>query len=281
MSEAVSTGDVGGGGGAGGFGDLVAEADRQRAGGRTRARRSPLRSMTLTELGSLLRARFWSSGPKRQRTSIVAGVLAIVVGAGAFWLWGPMRKPDYEKDGIRRVMTYTLLTDRFNQLPIEERMRLIGQLVQRFKGMSSSDSALLAAFAAGIAGKARAQVEENASRLMVDLWDKYASEYAKVGQGDRGAFLDKTIVEMQKMMEGLGGQARNLSDEDRLAEMKQQAKRDQQQMSRGGMPSQAMGRMMGVMRDNIGSHASPAQRARGLAMMGDMTRHLRGQDGGP
>ncbi len=278
MSEAVHAGETVGGAGA--FGDLIAEADRQRAGGRAGAR-GPRRAMTVADLRTLLRDRLWSTGPKRKRTSIVAAALALALGGGAFWLWGPMSRPDYQKDNIRRVMSYTLLTDRFNQLPVEERLKLIGQLVQRFKGMSSSESALLASFAAGIAGKARQQVEENASRLMIDVWDKYASEYAKVGQGDRGAFLDKTIVDMQKMMEGLGGTPRDISDEQRLSEMKQQAQNDQKRMGQqGGMPTQAMGRMMEVMRSNIGSHASPAQRARGLAMMGDMVKHLRGQDGG-
>jgi hypothetical protein len=265
--------------GAEGFGDLIAEADAARGPGK-RARRSSLASVSLGELVARGRTALFGTSQRRKRTMIIGGPLVLALGVGAFFILKPMSKPDYQRDGLRRVMTYTLLTDQFNRLPIEERMRLVGQLVSRFKGMSSSDSVLLAAFAAGIQGQARQQMEENASKMMIDLWDKYASQYAGVGKEDRNAFLDRTIIDLQKMMEGLGGQTREMSDEQRLAEAKEQAKRDEKRMAgSGALPSRAMGRMMEVMGGNIGSHASPAQRARGLAMMGDMVNHLRGHDG--
>src|SRR2546423_1864572 len=90
-------------------------------------------------------------------------IAAVIVGVGAYFAFRPVPQPDYRKDNLRKVFNYTLLTDEFNRLPIEKRLELIGQLVQRMKGMSAGDSTLLAAFAAGIAGKARAQIEENAS----------------------------------------------------------------------------------------------------------------------
>jgi hypothetical protein len=265
--------------GAEGFGDLIAEADAARSPGKRR-KRSSLANLSVGELVARGRTAMCGTSTRRKHTALIGIPLLLPLGLGAFFIFKPMSKPDYQRDGLRRVMTYTLLTDQFNRLPIEERVKLISQLVARFKGMSSSDSVLLAAFAAGIQGEARKQMEENASKMMVDLWDKYASQYAGVGKEDRTAFLDRTIVDLQKLMEGMGGETRDMTDEQRLAEAKEQAKRDEKRMAgSGALPTRAMGRMMEVMNGNIGSHASPAQRARGLAMMGDMMNHLRGHDG--
>jgi hypothetical protein len=43
-------------------------------------------------------------------------------------------------------------------------------------------------------------------------------------------------------------------------------------------PGEALGRVFEFMNNNVGSHATPEQRTRGLQMMRDMTRMFRGQD---
>jgi hypothetical protein len=153
--------------------------------------------------------------------------------------------------------------------------------VSRLKNMSAGDSTMMAAFAAGIAGSARKQIEENASRLAIDMWDKYARQYATVKPEDKGAFLDQTFLEFTKMMEAIGGEPRNISDADRLAEAQRQAKRDEEKLRSGkdAPPSRVMGRMFTYMRENVGGHASIAQKTRGQQMMGDMVKRLRGEDG--
>src|SRR5207244_2025485 len=159
---------------------------------------------------------------------------------------------------------------------------LLGQLVERLSGMSAGDSALLAAFAAGIAGQARQQIEENISHLMIDLWDKYAVDYAHVKPGDQGAYLDRTFLELIKTAEVVSGQTSNKSDTELLADARQQAQRDLEAMRSGQFkpPGRAMANFFGYMRNNVGDHAAPVQRSRGELMMRDMVRHFRGEDGG-
>jgi len=146
--------------------------------------------------------------------------------------------------------------------------------------MSGGDSAIMAAFAAGIAGSARKQIEENATRLAIDVWDKYARDYPKVKAEDRGAFLDSTFIEFTKMMETIGGRPSDKSDTDRLNEARAQAKRDEERIRSGKdqPPPQALGRIFTFMRENVGGHASIAQKTRGQQMMRDMVRRLRGDD---
>lgn len=249
-----------------------------------RVRRSP----DLGELWQRLRDRL-AGTPERKatlvkRTKVFGPPAAICIALGSYFLFRPMPQPDYRHGSLRKVFSYTLLTDQFNNLPIEKRLELIGQLVQRMKSLSAGDSALMAAFAAGIAGKAREQIEQNASRLAIDLWDKYAAEYTagydKLSAADRAALLDKTFLDFVHTMQAIGGEPDNKSDAALLEEAHRQAKRDMEAMGTGKVPSQAVGRMFSVMRNNVGDHATPTQRARGQLLMRDMVRHMRGEDGG-
>lgn len=216
-----------------------------------------------------------------KRIKIGGPTALVVIGAALYFILRPIPQPDYKKGKLNKIFNYTLLTDEFNRQPVEKRLELIGQLVNRLKNMSAGDSTLLAGFAAGIAGSARAQIEENASRLAIDVWDKYARDYAQVKPEDKGAFLDSTLIEFTKMMETIGGQPRNISDTERLAEAQRQAKRDEEQLRSGKNqpPPKVLARMFNYMRDNVGSHASVAQKTRGQQMMVDMVKHLRGEDG--
>ncbi|MCC6675783.1 MAG: hypothetical protein IT436_01440 [Phycisphaerales bacterium] len=226
-----------------------------------------------------------TADPARRRKLVLAGrwgggAAVIALGLGAYFILRPVPKPDYESAPIDEIFNYTLLTDEFNKLPIDERVRLVGQIVQRIKTMGSGDSALLAAFAAGIMGQAREQLQKNASKMAVDLWDKYAIDYARVPEDERGEYIEGTIVEFMKTMEGIAGESRNISDADRLAELRGQAKRDAEELQRpGSSPSgRQMGRMFDFMNEGVGGAATPAQRVRGAQLMRDMVRHLRGGD---
>lgn len=216
----------------------------------------------------------------KKRITIVGTILALATGVTLYFVLRPMPKPDYDKDRLDNVFKYTLLTEQFNNLPVEERMKLIGQLVGRLKSMSSGDSMLMASFAAGIAGSARQQIERNASRLAIDSWDKYAKGYGDVPDADKGAYLDKTIVEFSKMMEALGGRSRDISDEERLAEVKRDIAKEKDRISKpGNKPGTSdFARGFQMLDNNVGSHAAPAQRSRGALLMRDMGRHLRNED---
>jgi hypothetical protein len=214
-------------------------------------------------------------------TKIGAPVLVLLLAGLGWWIWGPRLQPDYDTARIDDVFDYTLLSDEFNRLPIEERLKLIGKLVARMRGLSSQDSVLLAAFASGIGGAARKQLEENASRMAIDLWDKYAKDYDKIPADKRGEFLEDKFVEFSKTMEEVAGEHRDVSDGERVREAKDQAQKDMKWAKDhpDRMPDgQMLGRAFGFMNNNVGSHADPAQKQRGQQLMRDMVRQFRGQD---
>lgn len=248
----------------------------------SRFRRAP----DVRDLIDALRNRLAGSPQRRaaflRRLAIFGPIAAMLLGGAAWWVFGPVSKPDYTRDNLKRVFNYTLLTDKFNDLPIEERMKLIGQLVDRLKHMSAGDSTLMAAFAVGIAGAARDQIEKNASRLAIDLWDRNAQQYRDVKPEDRGAFLDKAAIDFVRMMEGFDGRPSTKSDTQLLDEMHQQAQRDMRDLKDPNRrpPPQAIGRLFTFMNGNVGSHATPDQRSAGQLMMRDMVRRMRGQDVG-
>lgn len=202
----------------------------------------------------------------------------LVLAVGGYFLLRPTPVPDYENDRIDTLMNFTLLQSEFNRLPLERRLELVGILVQRLDGMSSSDSLMLAAFAGSIRGEARDQLEENASRLAIELWDSLAVDYQGVPETDREAYLADAFVQFETTLEMMGGNVRDRSPEERLERAKRQAQRDREALKSGeGPPARAFGRMFDVMNNNIGGHASPLERRRGELLMRDMTRFLRGQ----
>jgi hypothetical protein len=220
-----------------------------------------------------------SKKPRMVRAAWIAGALLLAGGAtGAYFALRATPQPDYLDSGLDDVLDYTLLTDEFNKLPVAERLKLVGQLIARLKSMDAGDSAMMAAFAAGIAGAAREQLMENVSLLAVDVWDTYATRYDAVPAEDREKFLDDAFLEFTKTMEGVGGVQRNVTDEERIAEAKRNAERDSQRMKEGKGPSgEQLGRMFTFLKDGVGSHATPHQRARGAVLMRDMVRHFRGE----
>ena len=174
-------------------------------------------------------------------------------------------------------MYFTLLRDEFNNLPIEERIKLLAELRERFEGLSKSESVLLAAFMGGVMGEARAQFEENASKLAIDLWDSYAKDYPMVPVEERGAYLDQSYVRFVRTMETLGGQETDKTDQELIQDARRQARRDQESAREGNVPDgRVMGFMFNVLSYDVGTHASPHQRVRGHQMMKDMVRHMRG-----
>jgi hypothetical protein len=215
----------------------------------------------------------------RLRYSILIAVL-LIGGVGAFFYFRPVPQPDYATAPMDDVLNYTLLTDEFNNLPVDKRLELLKDLIDRLKTMSADDSSMMAAFAASIdTDKLRKQLEENASRLALDVWDKFALDYQNVPTSNRDAYLDKTMLEMTRLMETVGGFTDTRTDEEKIAEARKQAKRDQDMLSKGQGPTAGqLARMADLMRNRVGQHSPPQQQQRGMQLMRDMTRHLRGQD---
>ncbi len=220
--------------------------------------------------------RLWNK--PRLRWSILGGlVLAIAITAFVFLRTKP--QPDFADAPMDDVLDYALLTEDFNHLPIDKRLALIKELVDRVKSMSADDSAMMAMFAASIEGKMREQLERNVTLLAADMWDKYAWDYTHAPPEKRGEQLDQTFLDMTKMLESVAGVQNNKTDEERLADARAHAERDQDMFATGKGPTGTqMARMAAGMRQTMLKNGSPQQQARGQQLMRDMTRHLRGQD---
>lgn len=216
----------------------------------------------------------------RKRIGLIGGPILAVIALGAWLVFRPVPQPDYLFDDMDDVFNYTLLTDEFNRLPIEERLELISLLTQRLSNMTSHDSVLVAAFAAGVIGSAREQLLENFSRLLIDSWDMYAIGYADIPNEDRAAYIEMVAIEFMKLGETMEGRISDKTDDERLAEAKRQARRDQENLSnRNTRPSaDQMSRIFTFMRSDIGQFQTPQQRARGTQMFRDLVRHMRKQD---
>lgn len=255
--------------------DLAAIAERPRG---TPGKR-PDRERWAVRADRRLRAAVaWWWNRRRIRWGSLAAI-AIVSAVWAFLALRPAPQPDFAAAPMDSVLEYTLLEDDFNKLPIDTRLDLLRQLIERVKTMGASDSVLMAAFAASIEGDLREQMMKNASKLVLDVWDKFAIDYVGVPVDDRPKYLDDKYLELVKMMETLAGQQSDKTDEQRLDEARRQAKRDEEIFASGrGPDAAAMAGMAAFMRNGLGRHSSPQQQLRGQQLMRDMTRHFRGRD---
>jgi hypothetical protein len=220
---------------------------------------------------------------KKLAAAIGISIGLLGAGSGAALAWAafrPINAPDAGNDPLTNVLGFALLDKDFRKLPVRERLDLILQLAQRLQSMNAGDSVLVAAFAAGIAGEARAQLEENMRTLGIDLMADYAKNYALVDDTNREAFLDETVLEWSRMVEQLTGEESDATDEERMADMREQADRDAAAARRSDGPLTA-DNVVGFfesMQADINGDAKPNQRAQTARFVRDMTRHLRGRD---
>ena len=217
-----------------------------------------------------------------RRNSIITCSLALIaVAFGSYMLLRPYPMPDYDDDPLDDIFNYTLFQNEFNNLPVEERVRLVGSLIKRVESMGSSDGTLLAAFAAGISGSAREQLEENASKLMLDFMDHFAKDYPQVNDPEaQEDYIKQAIIDMVRLAEEFDGRPTDKSDEKLLEEAFEQAERDQRAFrdpNRG--PSLAgVSQFPNIMEQRVGAQGTPHQRARITKLMRDMTRYLRNEN---
>ncbi|USO00216.1 MAG: hypothetical protein H6810_06025 [Phycisphaeraceae bacterium] len=214
---------------------------------------------------------------RHSRVSTTA--LALLLAGGGSWAWLAYRiepPPDYETAPIGELFDYTLLTDDFNRLPLEERLALIQKLVTRMKSFSSNDSVLLAIFATMIMGEARAQLEANLSHLAVDAADKYAVDYdPNAPPEEKEQYLKDAYLGLVGMMDFADGEVGEHTPEELLAEGQRQAKRDLARFEKGRVGADEVVRVFDIMNNKVGAHMSGHQKVRISAMFRDMTEMLR------
>lgn len=253
-------------------------------GARARSARPSFRDRFDIDLRELLPA-IKGAMEKHRALAAATGVTIALLGAGggaalAWSAFRPIRVPDAANDPLANVLGFALLDKDFRKLPVKERLEIVLQLAERLRTMSAGDSVLVAAFAAGIAGEARKQLEENMRTLGIDLMTDYANKYAQVDGAKREEFLDETALEWSRLLEQLTGQERDVDDATRLQEMQTQAQRDAEQGRRrdGPLRSDNVADFFSSMQADINADANPNQRAQTAKFMRDMTRHLRGRD---
>jgi len=215
---------------------------------------------------------------------IALACAGLTVGAVLAWnRYGPVFPPDPLTAPIGDTLEFALLDADFNRLPLERRLALARDLARRLRTMDAGDSALLAAFAAGIAGRAREQLEANVSRLMVDLIDRAATRYTAAAPEDREATLRASLIEMialRQELDPVGGAeaadpARSLDEMRRRAIERDRAQRPSSSTSIAPDEAADVLRRIG---EGVAERTSPAQRARTVRFMRDTVRYLRGQD---
>lgn len=255
---------------------LAAETDAGGAGATEREK--PARSA----------AEAFAAAARRRRLSQIAGgalaLVGVAVGGSLAWSrFGPITAPDTFSDPFDDVLGFALLDKDFNRLPIERRLELLREMSERLRGLDSGDSALMAAFAAGISGKAREQLEANMQRLMTDVVDTFALRYAQAPESEKEEALEESILGMIGLMQELNPLEEGAGDpKETLDRIKRQAARNQERAGRNPAGSQVgaadVGRMFDRVQGEINAGSSPAQRARTTRFMRDTVRYMRGQD---
>ena len=222
---------------------------------------------------------------RHKTLAMVVGMSIGLLGAGsggalAWAAFRPINAPDAGNDPLTNVLGFALLDKDFRRLPVRERLELVLQLAQRLQTMNAGDSVLVAAFAAGIAGEARKQLEENMRTLAIDLMADYAKNYSGLDDAQREAFLDETALEWSTMLEQFTGQESDATNEERLADMREQAQSDAEAARRadGPLTEDNVASFFESMQADVNGDAKPTERAQTARFVRDMTRHLRGRD---
>lgn len=221
----------------------------------------------------------WARPASRYAIMGVSSIGAIGLGLVIYLAIRPVPKPDYESADLSKVFNYTLLTDEFNRLPVEERIELVSQLYERVRGMDASESAVTAAFFAGIAGEARDQIEKNAGKLLIDATDMVAKDYTAVPPEERGEYLDQAYIRLVRMTGPFDSSIENKTDEEILERGRRDASRNMEALEGGEVTARQASRLMVFMDRQSRKSSSVAQQQRLTLFMRDMSRRLRDPGG--
>ncbi|MEE2971529.1 MAG: hypothetical protein VX672_00240 [Planctomycetota bacterium] len=219
----------------------------------------------------------------RERTVgfAAAGLVALTVVTGGVWWWLDARwtpPPSIFDSPVDDVLGYLAMED-FNELPLEERMRYLGQFASRFRGFQQEESAATAAFLAGVTGNTREQMRQNARVLAKDVLLEGAEGYFATPEAERGSYLDRWLAGWQRRAEEMAmGSARVMDDEARATEIKEDARED---MARERDPNdlpqldtRVTARFLGFWSNDIEAASTPREQGQIIRFMEDLRVHL-------
>ncbi len=222
---------------------------------------------------------------RREIGRVLGGALVIaLLGGGIYW-WMEIRfrpPPSIFDAPVDDVLGYFALDD-FSQLPVDERIRFLRELADRFRGMGQAESATMAAFLAGLSGPAREQATQNARLLAKDILAQGADEYFRIPEKDRGAYIDDWMVRWMKTGERIAtGKESEKPDDERLADMKEQGARGRQRASeRQGdeMPSLTDGgavTFLDFWASDVEKASTPREQGQIVRFLGDVRKRFGG-----
>lgn len=220
-----------------------------------------------------------------KKIGLTLAAAGLVAGAAfAYDAFKPIRPPDPWRAPLDDVLGFALLDADFNRLPLERRLDLAKEIVARLRSMTAQDSVLMAAFAAGISGVARQRLEDNMSRLMVDLFDSFAKTYAAAADADKERVIEESLLAMLELQRDLDpvGVTGERDARDRLDELRERTTARERAAAGDSRPTSIEpGRAEDVLRrveQGVADRTSPAERARTVRFMRDTVRYLRGRD---
>lgn len=221
-----------------------------------------------------------ASPAKRRIVMMVTINLLIVMVALGVWMTlfqGHRKPPNIFDTPVDDVSEYLASKD-FNALSTKERLAYIEGLLKRFNSMSQTDSAVAAAFFAGLSGKAGEQLMNNARNLGKDILLEGAQEFlALKTDEEKSKFLDQWLVTWVRFAEGMdpdGRPRRNGggTNEDILNGLSKQANRDAQRS--GDMNAIMAQQLVDFWQRDIASVASPKEQGQLFAFLPAVRDHL-------
>ncbi len=224
-------------------------------------------------------------GERRQAISRGLASLALValLLVGGYWWfvvrWRP--PPSIFDSPVDNVLGYLAMDD-FSRLPLKDRLEFLMGFADRFRSMAASDSALAAAFLAGLGGPAKEQLRQNARFLARDILLEGAGAYVNLPADQKGKFIDDWVLGWMKKAELMAtGKERDETDEERLADLKGQSSRQEKRMAERpqtipGLDSGSALRFLDFCNEEVGQTTSPKEQGQIARFLDDVRSRFSG-----
>ncbi len=222
---------------------------------------------------------------ERRRREITIGAVAVLLAVALscvlyWWFvvrWKP--PPSIFDNPVDDALGYLALPD-FNKLSVDERIKFLMELADRFRNLQPSESAAAAAFLAGIVGPAREQLHENARMLAKDVLAGAAAQYMELPESERGPFIDAWLADWIRMGERLTrGEERQRNDDERLEAARKDVRRNRERAAEegGSLPSltdRSAGQFMDFWQSEVEKAATPKEQGQIMRFMEDVRKRL-------